>query len=131
MPASKIAIVYSKALGTVRWWVVPDRDEELDQSWNQPGQGEACIVVPMERYTLATVQDLVNEATGRNARQGVDDRFAVVDKLGEVIAWTCDDPACHPDMSIHPYAGHRLIRHTEAGPGWQFKSGRFIAPPEE
>src|SRR5215472_11257991 len=117
MSASKIAICYSAALGTVRWVLVPDDDSELEHSWHQAGHGERRLVVPIGQYIAYGAQALVNEVTGREAKPGIDDRFAVIDEHGEVIAAIIDDPTCHPDMSRHPYAGHRLVQHADATRG--------------
>jgi hypothetical protein len=131
MPAQKVAIIYSAAIGTVRRIVLPDANQELDDPAHQAGYGERRILVSREGYDQHGAQELVNRITGRKPRPGIDDRFAVVDPDGNVVTAWIADPACHPDISTLLPDGHTLVQHEHATAGWTLKGRRFAAPPEE
>jgi hypothetical protein len=120
-----VALIYSKALGTLRRIVIPDsQNSELNDPAHQAGFGEARILIPKEDYDHASspaeLQVLLNRYTGLNPGPHAD-RFVLLDPCGKVIGAIIDDPACHPT----PWwpAGHSLMQHSEACVGWGHKEG--------
>jgi hypothetical protein len=71
----------------------------------------------------AAIQALITKQTGLVPQ---DDRYAVVDALGNVVASVHADPA----VDVAP-AGYQLVRSDAAQIGWAYAAGAFVAPVVE
>jgi hypothetical protein len=120
--ATKIAVVYSRRTGRVRWWLVPDHDGQLGEI--RVREGENVMHLPIEGYgDLQTIQAAVNAHTKMIP---TDDRYAVVHPSGEVVGAILADPLCGDAIE-----GHRLIQHNHAGQGWKHHAQHGFIPPSE
>ena len=148
-----VRLIYSVALGTLRRGVVFDTYEEMSDPALNAGPGEAQIDIARAQYQAIgeaarrgqssppeALQAIINAHTGRKAKWGIDDRFAVIHEGGAVIGALLGDPACGFEGAEieHPTHGrlrlshhtHRFVHHPEAEVGWYFHDERgFIAPP--
>src|SRR5437660_1321971 len=109
-------IIYSKNTGRIRWWIVPDNDNELNALNLKPG--ELLLKVDNSLYgDLFHLQDLVSQKTGLIPSN---DRYAVIDSLGNVVSAIIADPLCGDQIT-----GFQLIAHDIACPGWKYISNVF------
>jgi hypothetical protein len=119
MSATKFAVIYSKATGRIRWEFHPDDDSQLNDIKLLDGE-DVLILKNSEKVILPDLQDKLNKKTGKVPK---DDRFAVVDQLGNVVGAIIADPLCGDSVP-----SCQLIAHAEASPGWKLDKGVLKEP---
>jgi hypothetical protein len=108
------AIVYSKQTGRVRTVYSPGQST-TDLKGIQVSQGEALLTFNDNQYTDPfALQDLVTSKTGITPQN---DRYAIVDQLGNVIGSVIADTQCGDSI---PNA--QLIAHPSATVGWTYSA---------
>ena len=103
MVAATVGLFYSATTGRLRWWMVPDSDQQL-ASFLSPNPGEAKLIISRDQYLTAGgpagLQALVNTTSGQSTT--TEDRFVDVDD-GE-----------RPVSSVPPPAVELVIRPKRA-----------------
>jgi hypothetical protein len=119
-----LALVYSARTGRVRRWAFdPDRTfVDLRDNVLRPGIGEAALELEStEKNDLGALQSVVSAMVGKSP---AGDRYVLVDAKGDVTGHLdTADPDCGDAI-----AGHTLIAHDKAAPGWRYVAGEFVAP---
>lgn len=127
MAASQFAVIYSQATGRVRCIHVHPEENETDATLSaavKAGQGEAVQMFPASQIgDHAKVQALLNQMTGKVPAS---DRFAVIDKDGNVAGAFVMDPLCGDRVP----QGYSVIKSDIAASGWKYANGDFTAPPK-
>lgn len=108
---TQFGIVYSSKTGRIRSIVRPDKDADLNGI--RVGTGEALLKTVNANYgELETLQSFLNIQTGLVP---LNDRYAIVDGLGNVVGAVVADPLCGDAI-----VGFQLISHPLAVPGWHW-----------
>jgi hypothetical protein len=119
--STQVAVFYSLSTGRVRWILSADNDAALLRTGPGPGE-DKLILDKAQGWDLPTLQARVSDATGKLP---ADDRFAIVNAVGQVVGAVIADPDGTGDRAP---SGHRLLRHAEAGRGW-ICIGDVCVPP--
>lgn len=108
------AIIYSKNTGRIRWILKPkDNSENYLLDKINLNNGEAVLILDDSKYCiLPDLQELLNQQTGLTQ---TDDRFAIVDKDGNVKGSIIADLACGDSIS-----DCELLAHSGAEVGWKY-----------
>jgi hypothetical protein len=92
-----------------------------------PFDGKTLGFVELDQPTWdsgdVAIQALITKQTGLVPQN---DRYAIVDGLGNVVASVHADPA----VDVAP-AGYQLVRSDAAQIGWAYSAGAFVAPVVE
>ena len=115
----RVFVIYRASNGRLTRWVTTEGDcAEVVRD------DEAMIEMPATDYVPGVdMQAWLTAAVGKDP--GSDDRYALVDNAtGEVVREVYDEPE-NPSFTK---AGHVLVKHAEAGPGWKYSAGKMEPP---
>lgn len=123
--AGDCVVVYSKATGRIRRWIVSDTDEEIKQVALLEGEDFYHVgkdVAKLGTKDLANLQTVVNAET---LKTPVNDRYVVIQDT-KILTAIYADPLCGDRIP-----GCELIAHETADCTWTYdpKTGEFTPPP--
>ncbi len=115
-----ISVIYSQTTGRIRSVIVPQTANEQITPNLLPGEAVQQFDISIAKQDLNALQASLNAITGLTP---TNDRFAIVDVLGNVVGATIACPACGDSVP-----GHQLIANPAASPGWKLVAGTLTPP---